>query len=102
MWQSLNVWVRHKQIKTPYTKSLRASHEVFMAVWGGCNCLGYVAISHGNHFTVFQRSVAFIQGLEVQEKCYGRARRGKTLVQCQQLMASWNGLWAIWGVEGIQ
>jgi hypothetical protein len=77
MWQSLNVWVRHKQIKTQYMKRLRTSHEVFVAVWGGRHCLGYNAVSHGNHFPVFQRSIALIQGLEVQEKCYGRARRGK-------------------------
>jgi len=51
---------------------------------------------------VFQRSVAFFRGLEVQEKWYGRARKGNTLVQHQQLMASWNGFGAIWGVEGIQ
>jgi len=47
-------------------KRLRASHEVFMAVWRGRPCLGYDAISRGYHFPVFQRSIAFIQGLEVQ------------------------------------
>jgi hypothetical protein len=39
-----------------------------MAAWGGHHCLGYDAVSHGKHFPVFQRSIALIQGLEVQKK----------------------------------